>query len=100
MKVKVVHVVKDWDMRVRHRLRDGRRGSSLKRGQCLVAFNRAKNMARIIDAVGAVHDYYADKGEEYDLDLLAKHLKAGLFVDLQVGRHEAVKGVVRLRRAA
>lgn len=100
MKVKVVHVIQDWDMRVRHKLRDGRKGSSLKRGQCLVAFNRSRNMARIIDAVGAVHDYYADKGEEYDLELLAKHLQAGLYVELQIGRHEAVRGVVKLRRAA
>lgn len=97
--VRVRHVVKDWDMRRKHALREGAKANGLKRGQCIVAFNRALTMARIIDCEGGVHDYYADQGVVYDLALVRDQLRRGLLVVLDVGRHEAVAGVARLRAA-
>ena len=88
MRIKIVHVEPGWDMRLKHALREGIRAQRLKPGQCLVAFNRALTQARIIDCEGGVHDYYADQGVEYDLEELAAQLKRGLFVELEVGRHE------------
>lgn len=101
--VQIVHLVKDWDMRLRHSLREGRKASGLKRSQALLAFNRAGTMARIIDASGAVHDFYAEAGEEFDVTAVSNQLSYGFNVTLKVGREEKVKGRIsgaRLRRAA
>ena len=98
-RVRVRDVIKGWDMRRKHALREGEKARALKRGQCLVAFNRALTMARIIDCEGGVHDYYADQGVEYDLATVADQLMRGLFVDLDVGRHESRAGVAKLRAA-
>ena len=99
MRVKVLHVVKAWDMRKKHALREGIRAAKLKRGQCLVAFNRALDMARIIDSEGGVHDYYADKGEQFDLQAVRGRMERAMFVDLDVGKHDSVAGVAQLRAA-
>ncbi len=99
MRIRVVHVEKAWDMRKKHALREGRRARALQRGQCLVAFNRALDMARIIDCEGGVHDYYADQGEEFDLHGLAQRMERAFYVALDVGRHE-VANVRELREAA
>ena len=50
MRIKVVHVERGWDMRRKHDLREGLHAQRLKRGQCLVAFNVARTMARVIDS--------------------------------------------------
>lgn len=99
MRVKVVHVEKAWDMRRKHALREGTRARALRPGQCLVAFNKALNMARIIDCEGGVHDYYADQGVVYDLEEVAAQFERGLNVELDVGRHET-ESVSKLRVAA
>ncbi len=88
--IQVVHVELDWDMRQVHALREGLRARRLKPGQCLVAFNRALDMARVIDSEGAVHNYYGYQGEEYDLEELAAQMRAGIGIKLEVGRHEKV----------
>ena len=99
MKVRVVHVTKAWDMRKKHALREGLRAARLKRGQCLVAYNKALTMARIIDCEGGVHDYYADPGELFDHDSLVRRMKRAFNVDLDVGRHESLHGAAQLRAA-
>ena len=55
-------------------------------------------MARIIDAEGGVHTYYAYQGEEYDLETLAAQMRSGWKVELVVGQHERRRGA--LPRAA
>lgn len=96
--IQVVHVEQGWDMRLVHALREGLRARNLKPGQCLVAFNTRLDMARIIDAEGGVHTYYAYQGEEYDLETLAAQMRSGWKVELVVGQHERRRG--RLPRAA
>lgn len=96
--LKIAHVVKAWDMRKKHALREGTRARRLKPGQVLVAFNKALDMARFIDCEGGVHDYYADPGTRYDLVQLADQIRRGIGAELEVGRHEVVHG--RLRVAA
>lgn len=96
MRVRVVHVVHGWDMRQKHILREGRWARALKPGQCLLAFNRRLDMARLIDCEGGVHDWYADQGEEFDLEGVAARMQRAFYVEMDVGQHERV----RLRVAA
>ena len=95
MKLKVVQLVQGWDMRRKHELRESLRARALKRGQCLVAINVARSMARIIDCEGGVHDYYADVGGEYDLYEVAAQIERGLNVELDVGRHDTTRSALR-----
>ncbi len=91
MRIRVVHIENGWDMRRKHDLREGLHAQRLKPGQCLVAFNVAQTMARVIDSEWGVHDYYEDRG--FNLERLAEMIKAGFYVDLDIGRHEVVRGV-------
>ena len=100
MRVKVVHVESEWDMRKKHALRESRKANRLTRGQCLVAFNGALTMARIIDSEGGVHDYYADRGVKFDLAVLKEMIQQGFAVDLDVGKTTSVRAAPRLRAAA
>ena len=100
MKVKVIHVESNWDMRRKHALRESRRAKKLERGQCLVAFNAALSMARIIDSEGGVHDYYADRGVKFDLVSLRAMVRDGFAVELDVGKTTSVRAAPRLRAAA
>lgn len=94
----IARVVDGWDMRVRHSLRD-KALKGLKYGQCLVALNGKRTMARVIDCVGGVHDYYADPGMRFDMETLSQMLTQGFKVrltgivkysrELEVGRRAA-----------
>ena len=95
--IKVVHVIRGWDMRRKHDLREGLHAQRLKRGQCIVAFNVALTMARVIDSEWGVHDYYEDAG--FNLERLGEMMERGFYVQLDVGRHEAVEEVTELRAA-
>lgn len=90
MKVKVVHVETDVDMRMKHELRESKKAEKLKPGECLVAINRAKDMARIIDCEGGVHDYYAYAGMKFDVSEISGMMKRGLGIELtgQIGKDE------------
>ena len=96
--VKIVRIVPNWDMRKKHALRLGRVANKLRHGEVLVAFNLTRKMARIIDSVGAVHDYYAEAGQ-FSIDMLKKECKAGLSLELTIGRNEK-RRVTRLGLAA
>ena len=100
MRIRVAHVEAEWDMRRKHALREGTRAIRLKQGQCLVAFNRRLTMARIIDSEGGVHDYYADRGVKFDLEVLAEMMLRGFTVELDVGRPTRESGTPVVRRAA
>lgn len=91
MKLRVAKLVEDWDMRERHSLRESRASNRLSKGECVVAFNRARTQARMIDSAGGVHDYYTDPGDEFDLGLLAEMMKAGIFLEFAIGRSERRK---------
>ncbi len=93
----MVHVIKGWDMRRLHDLREGLHAQRLKPGQALVAFNVACTMARVIDSEWGTHTYYETAG--FNLERLAEMMKRGLFVELDVGRHEVVARVGHLRAA-
>lgn len=87
MKVEVVSLKKDWDMRCTHELRDSRAATQLKRGQCLMAFNTRRSMCRMIDSVGGVHTWYRRPEDGvFDVRAIAKLMKEGLAIELQVGR--------------
>lgn len=86
--LRVVAVVKDWDMRSKHALREGVQARALRPGTVLVAFNRRRDMVRIIDSEGFVHDGYADVGEEFNLDIVAQRMKRAWKIELNVGQHE------------
>ncbi len=88
MRIKVVHVLKGWDMRRLHDLREGLHAQRLKPGQCIVAFNVARTMCRVIDAEWGTHTYYESAG--FNLERLAELMKSGLFVELDIGRHGVV----------
>lgn len=102
MTLKIVQVVRGWDMRKVHELRESIRARALQPGQCIVAVNNALDMARIIDCEGGVTNRYADVGEEFDLAGIAAQMQRGLGVDMDTGRHERprVTSRGRLREAA
>lgn len=91
MKLRVAKLVADWDMRERHKLREGRASNNLARGECVVAFNRTRTQARMIDSEGGIHDYYTDPGEEFDLGVLSEMMKAGVGLEFAIGRSERRK---------
>lgn len=91
MKVHIVRIVEEWDMREKHRLREGRNAKRLHAGEVLLAFNRALDMARFIDCEGGVHDYYADDRVRFDVDELRRMIHRGFHVDLEVGRSEIAR---------
>jgi hypothetical protein len=87
--VRVVSVLRGWDMRARHKARHQwmRR---LRAGQAVVLFNGALTIARIIDAAGGVHDYYTADKERFDEGSLYNMVERGLHLSLVVGRHEVL----------
>jgi len=88
-KLRITRIVEAWDMRKRHVLR--KRYVNLHAGEVLLAFNNTQTIARFIDAEGGSHDYYAPKGEMFDVNELAKMVRSGLSVDLVVGQSERQK---------
>lgn len=88
LSLQIVRVVDGWDMRMRHKLRE-QALKELKYGACLVALNGKRTMARIVDGVGGVHDYYADAGVRFDIDGLSHMLTQGMKVRLSgVVKHD------------
>ena len=84
----IARVVDGWDMRVRHELRD-QALDKLRHGQCLVALNGKRTMARIIDCVGGIYDLYADHGMRFDIDTVSQMMQKGMKVRLAgVIRHD------------
>lgn len=77
----IVRVVDGWDMRIRHALRD-KAMKGLKYGQCFVALNGRHTIARIIDCVGGVHDFYADAGMRFDLQTVSQMMTQGMKLKL------------------
>lgn len=88
-KLRITRLVEAWDMRKRHVLR--KRYITLKAGEVLLAFNGTQTIARFIDAEGGSHDYYAPKGEMFDVKQLARMVRSGLGVELTVGQSERQK---------
>ena len=85
----ISRIVDGWDMRKRHSLR--RKAWRIKKGEVLLAFNVRQTIARFVDAEGGVHDYYAPKGEMFDVPTLYDYVKSGIGVSLVVGASEESK---------
>ena len=96
-RVKVMKIVQDQDMRGVHKFRN--KYKRLDPGSCIIGFNRAQTMARIIDWKGGVHTYYCEKGHIFDLDTLQVMVRSAFYVDLQPGA-TAVVQAERLWEAA
>lgn len=77
--VRVTRIHRDTDLRAVHKTRTR---TVLSPGEAELFLNRAKTIARLIDSVQAVHNYYAPKGEEFDTVLLNDMVRAGLNVML------------------
>lgn len=85
MRVQVVSIETDWDMHLKTSLRESYKAAHLKHGQCLVAFNGFRTMARVIDYEGGVHDYYTPRNNPFDIDALAIRMRNGLGVIIELG---------------
>lgn len=83
--MRITAIIEDWHMGKVHKLREDRRAKKLKRGQCLIAFNRKMTIGRIIDPLGGVHTYYAAKKSVFDVDALSAMVADGFWVELKVG---------------
>lgn len=88
MKITIVQVVADWDMRRKHDLRESLRARNLRPGEIIVAVNRALDMARIIDCEGGCLDRYADEGTEFDLEQIRDQMRRAYDIDIDAGAHE------------
>jgi hypothetical protein len=87
---KVVAVIQDWNMNLKHELRESPTALNLKSGQCIVAINTRRNMARVICSEGGVHDYYADQGVKFDVGELSQMMQRGIGLELKyVGEAKA-----------
>lgn len=91
MKLRVAKLMTEWDMRERHKLRESRASNGLAHGECVVAFNRARTQARVIDCAGGIHDYYTDPGDEFDLKSLSELMLEGIFIEFAIGKSERRK---------
>lgn len=97
--VKIVHVIEEWDMRARHKLRRMKKARELKSGEAILALNRAQTMFRIIDSEGGVHDYYQTAAMEKNREVWSPSgirtiVALGLRVKLNVGA--LTRGEVKL----
>jgi hypothetical protein len=97
--LRITNIIERWDMRGVHKLRTGRPARSLKRGQCLIAFNKAMTIGRIIDEAGGVHTYYAEPRESFDIDSLSALVHRGFWIELRVGQTARAKAA-ELKHAA
>lgn len=75
-------VYENHDMRKRHQLRESLAARRLKPGQCIIAINRSRTIARIIDAAGGVHEYYEAAGLKIDLPRLQAMVREGWGITL------------------
>lgn len=90
-RLRITRIIETWDMRRRHKLRHKPSAKNLRAGEVLLAFNARQTIARFIDCQGGVHDYYAAKGEMFDVNTLAREVSLGLSVELVVGQSEREK---------
>jgi hypothetical protein len=91
-RVKVVHIIRDWNMCSVHKLRLHKKSKALKTGSCVVAFNKSQTIGRIVDWKGGVHTYYAETGRMFDLDTLGDMVLDSFYVNLYPGvtaKHQA-----------
>lgn len=84
-KVRIDDIVEKWDMRGVHKLRERVALRKLKQGSCIVAFNKAQSIARIVDWKGGVHTFYCEKNEFFDLTSLKAFVKAAFYVEIEPG---------------
>lgn len=82
-RVQVSKLTLNQDMRGIHKLRE--KHKHLTNGSCLIAFNTAQTIARIIDWKGGVHTYYCEDGHIFDLDTLSILVKQAFFIELVPG---------------
>lgn len=75
-------LVEGWDMRGIHKLRKSKDARALRPGQCLLAFNKAYTIGRLIDHVGGIHTYYAPPKEIFDMAAISKLVAAGFHVSI------------------
>ncbi len=81
-----------WDMRKFHALRKHTFTKVLKPLEVLAAINNDDTIVRLIDSAGAVHAYYAERGEYFDIKALHKMRTDGVGITL---RQPGAKGVKR-----
>lgn len=86
MKLRITKVIEDWNMHERHKLR--RRYAHLKSGDVVLCLNKRRNIARLVDSAGGLHDYYAEKGMRFDLEAVQSMVFSGIRVDLTIGVSE------------
>lgn len=96
--IKIIRIIENYDMRKIHKLRK-REMKKLKAGTCSVAFNKSRNIARIIDHFGGIHTFYADLGEVFDMETLRDWVYDAFYIELNVGQ-TVRKKASELKRAA
>lgn len=93
--VKVTRFIPDTDMRAQRKLSERGLHAALRPGSAWLFMNKRRTIARLVDKSGALHTYYAPKGEVFDADLLNEQANAASLV---LSFPRAV--VVRVRGAA
>ena len=93
MTVTITRILTDCDLRRVHKPRH-HHSAHLRHHQAVLLINRDKTRARIIDSVGACHNYYAPTGEQFDVDAVRKLMREGLGIETTTGQ------VRKLRKAA
>jgi hypothetical protein len=97
--LRITKIIEKWDMRGVHKLRKLGKTKKLRRGQCLIAFNKAQTIGRIIDNVGGVHTYYTTGSKVFDIDELSNLVDESFWVSLKIGK-TTKKQASHLKRAA
>lgn len=87
MRVRITKVIEDWNMQHRHKLRR-RYSSHLRAGEVVLCLNRKRTIARLVDSAGGLHDYYAAKGQRFDLEGVQQMVRQGLRLELIIGVSE------------
>ena len=92
MRLAVKRIIEEWDMRSRTSLRELLVTRRLKKGECVVAFNRKMTIARILintqseDAEVGTLEYYASEGYEFDMDVLRNIVSDGTDITIAESR--------------
>jgi hypothetical protein len=81
MRVKIVRVIKNWDMRKTRGLAFSLPANRLKKGEALIAFNASGTMARLVDSGHSCITLWSNGGEVFDINAVTAKLKKGMFIE-------------------
>ena len=78
-------VVWEWNMRYKLLLFEHQAMQGLRHGQCVMAFNKALTLCRVVNGNGDMIELRTDRQHQFDQEAIIRRMAGGWNVQLQVG---------------